>query len=240
MGTMRLAIVDQTQHVTHTDVRRAVRAINRQLREDFFPIWHIKANCRVVASATSLETVRDEAVIFLRDSTRDQDYLGYHDRVVETGLPYGFVFLDIAQQLDEPWTVTLSHEVLELIGNRHCNYYALGPHPKQRSRTVAHWFELCDAVQDNVYLIDRVEVSDFLLPLYFTPQKEIREKCSFLGAKIHSFGVDRGGYVGYWDPRTGEESNYFADKRARERFKVKGRVGEVRRRQRVSKLIARF
>ena len=52
------------------------------------------------------------------------------------------------------------------------NCYARRPHPKKRERTVFHWREMCDAVQAETYTIDDVEVSNFVLPLYFTPASE--------------------------------------------------------------------
>jgi hypothetical protein len=63
------------------------------------------------------------------------------------GIPYGFVFKELSDELDEEWTVTLSHEAMELIADPESNLYVLGPHPKNPKRTCLHWYEMCDAVQ---------------------------------------------------------------------------------------------
>src|SRR5207244_13483369 len=50
-----------------------------------------------------------------------------------------------------------------------------------------HWYEMCDAVQDESYEIDGVAVSNFVLPLYFTGGNEKGGRNDFLG-KTHLAG----------------------------------------------------
>ena len=50
--------------------------------------------------------MRGDAVIYMWDHIDVDDALGYHDRN-DRGIPFGFVFLDLASNLEEPWTVTL-------------------------------------------------------------------------------------------------------------------------------------
>src|SRR5258707_992176 len=78
----------------------------------------------------------------------DPTAVGWHERDAR-GVPYGFVSLALAEALGEPWSVTLSHEALEMIGDPEVNLLVLGPHPDAAERRrVLHWYELCDAVQD--------------------------------------------------------------------------------------------
>ena len=149
--------------------------------------------------------------------------LGYH-AANNKGTPYGFVFLDIAEQIGEPWSVTLSHEALELIADPLTNLLAAGPHPRYPSRLVFHWLEMSDAVQNDTYEINGVAVSDFVLPHYFTVDEEpIRQNRFLQNLSLPSFGVAQGGYVGFYDPRTGSMDTYMArnDKRAALRLKIK-------------------
>jgi hypothetical protein len=60
--------------------------------------------------------MRGDAVIYLWDDADIAGALGYHDRN-HHGIPYGFVFTEIAQSVGEAWTVTLSHAVLCLPPN---------------------------------------------------------------------------------------------------------------------------
>jgi hypothetical protein len=67
--------------------------------------------------------------------------------------------------------------------------------------------EASDAVQRSGYYIEGIEVSDFLLPHYFTQADEALRRNAFV-EDISSFGLSDGGYIGFWDPRTGGHGTY--------------------------------
>jgi hypothetical protein len=132
------------------------------------------------------------------------------------------------QKLKESWTATLSHEALELIGDAQGNLLVQGPHPANPKKEVFHWFEMCDAVQSQTYTIEGVVVSNFVLPLYFTPAEQQGGRNDFLGRLskgkgLRSFGVSPGAYIGFYDPQTRAHETYFApeDKKAQERIAIK-------------------
>jgi len=217
---MFISVINHTDgRLTDKEVQSALRAINRQLAEDFEPYWHIHAQLRLEGKSQGRPDVdspvdmRGDAVIYLWDEADIDNALGYHARNY-MGVPYGFVFIDICDALNENWTVTLSHEALELVGDRNANLLVMGPHPDEtQNRTVFHWREMCDAVQSETYLIDGVEVSNFVLPLYFTPENEAGGRNDFLGRRsgeqpLKSFGVKSGSYVGFFDPATGVHDTY--------------------------------
>ena len=226
-------VLDQAESIKSSEVRKMVRAVKAQVKDDFCPAWDMKADVLYAKSLEKLDPKNVDALVYLKDKVKDADYAGYHDKDARTGVSLGYVFFDVSDSLEEDVSVTLSHEILEILGNRHVNYYALGPHPT-KERIVFHWLEMCDAVQANSYKKEGVLVSDFLLPTYFTSDKEVREKNHFLSGKLESFGVMPGGYVGFFDPKTGRDSNFFSDKLSKERFKIKGRLGKLRRRERIA------
>ena len=159
-----------------------------------------------------------------------QDALGYHSANMR-GIPYGFVFTELSEKLGENWTVTLSHEALELVGDPQGNLLVQGPHPELPAVQVFHWFEICDAVQSHNYTIEGVNVANFLLPLYFTFGEQKGARNDFLGTSsdekgLHSFGVAQGGYIGFYDPRTRRHHTYSApnDKQAQQRLYIKDEV----------------
>lgn len=89
----------------------------------------------------------------------------------------------------------MSHEALELIGDPEVNLLVAGPHPANPNQDVFHWYEMCDAVQAEIYQIDDVEVSNFVLPLYFTGSEEVGGRNDFLGRAhtgrtLRSFSVN--------------------------------------------------
>lgn len=228
---MQISLINFTR-IPDSDVQLVVRAVNRQLHEDFRQHWNHDATLRLEgrvdlgpAFKGSLKPaeLRGDAILYLYDGPPDVGgALGYHD-AQSAGIPYGFVFTEISRELKEPWSVTLSHEVLELVADAHVNKLARGPHPDDPGRQVFHWFEMCDAVQAEHYRIDGVGVSNFVLPLYFTPDAEPGGRNDFLGSGLASFGVNPGGYIGYFDPLTGKNETFAMrlDKLAAQRRELK-------------------
>lgn len=210
-----------------------IRAINRQIKEDFEPYWSFGASLRLEGAIGAaidkrqLADMRGDAILYITDKSDISRALGYHDANFR-GIPCGFVFMDICLELKESWTVTLSHEALELLGDAQGNLLVQGPHPADPSHTVFHWFEMCDAVQAQSYVIDGIEVCNFVLPMYFTRNDEEGARNDFLARKTNgktlaSFGVSQGGYVGFFNPKSGKVETYFApnDVKAQERIEIK-------------------
>lgn len=132
--------------------------------------------------------------------------------------------------------MTLSHEALELIGDPEVNLLVQGPHPGDQKRTVFHWYEMCDAVQAETYEIDGIEVSNFVLPLYFTGGEELGGRNDFLGRShngktLRSFGVNLGGYVRFFDPTTGKDDTFsmIGDRVDAKRLAIKSKAKGARR-----------
>lgn len=239
---MIISVVNHTSTtISDEEVQTVVRAINRQLQEDFRPSWGIDATLRLEGRSglqpdrQGVASMRGDAVIYLWDQADVPGAIGYHD-LNNRGIPYGFVFTELSAQLGESWSVTLSHEALELVGDPDVNRLVMGPHPADPSRDVFFWYEMCDAVQAETYEIDGVAVSNFLLPLYFTVEAEAEGRNDFLGRLHHgqplqSFRLNPGGYIGFWDPTTGQHDTYSQknDATAVERLRIKAQAGEARR-----------
>ena len=247
---MIISVINHTNgNLSDGEVQAALRAVNRQIAEDFAPHWGRGATLRLEGSArvgfseatpehqASID-MRGDAIIYLWDPPDVQSGFGFHARNFQ-GIPYGFVYPEIASRLAEDWPVSLSHEALEMIADPEVNLLAMGPHPLEGTRVVFHWYEVCDAVQTEVYWIDGCPVSNFLLPLYFTVSEEPGSRNDFLnephsGSTIPSFGINPGGYVGYFDPVAGEHEAAFlpGDSVSHNRWVIKERLGMTRRGQR--------
>lgn len=216
---MIISLINHSTSLSDEEVQCVIRAINRQVKEDFEPYWSFGATLRLEgmigkrADIKSLSGMRGDAVLYLNDKTNIKDALGYHDKN-NRGIPYGFIFLDLCKKLGESWTVTLSHETMELIADAQSNLLVQGPHPDNPEHEVFHWFEMCDAVQSESYKIDGIEVSNFVLPSYFTPGEQAGARNDFLGRLdadrkgLASFGVKPGGYIGFYDPKKREHTTW--------------------------------
>jgi hypothetical protein len=243
LNTLRrenLMIISVINHskLNDSDVLTVIRAINRQIAEDFSPYWSMTATLRLEGRSERKPNpknpadMRGDAIIYIWDEVDVDGALGYHE-TNHRGIPFGFVFRELSERLKEPWTVTLSHEALELIGDPEVNLLVAGPHPTNPRKEVFHWFEMCDAVQNESYRIDEVEVSNFVLPLYFTLNDEPGARNDFLSkpgaGTLKSFGVNPGGYVGFYNPENQKHETYSVDERADERRQVKALARTARR-----------
>lgn len=238
---MLISVLNVTDgKIADADVQTVLRAINRQIAEDFEPYWGFGATLRLEGASTTKPSsrpsadMRGDAILYLWNGADVDGALGYHDKNAR-GIPYGFVFTELARKLHDPWSTILSHEALELIGDPMSNLLVQGPHPadadKRQPRTVFHWYEMCDAVQDENYVIDGVTVSNFVLPLYFTGGEERGSRNDFLNkahrqGALRSFGTNPGGYVGFFDPAMNDWDTFTAprDRRAKQRIKIKGAI----------------
>lgn len=191
------------------DVQDAIRVVNRQIREDFMPIWGSGRDLLLRASPFSPanpdtlteDPVQADSVIYLVDESSLPGALGYHDMNARE-VPVGFVFV-----LSGDWTVTLSHEVLELIIDPTVNIFLPGPDPRfpgDDNKWLLHSYEVCDAVERSVYRIDGLPVSNFVTPSYFREGEAAGTRNDFLGVGVESFGVTEGSHLGVIDPQSGE------------------------------------
>jgi hypothetical protein len=145
------------------DIISLIPAVQRQVLEHFQPVWGVGAQLifareNVPADAYQIviyETVKDEA---------DLGFLGYH--FSPDGYPVASIFAKEDIEKDKSISVTLSHEVLEMLIDPACNLYAYRPSAVGRPERI-YFYEVCDAVQCQRYDIDGVSVCDFIYPEWF-------------------------------------------------------------------------
>ena len=123
-----LAIINFSE-VSEDAARRAIRGVNRQVADDFLPIWGSGYYCKLHrqpdarSGDTSLpvliepDPIPADAAIFLVDRAHISTALSYCS-LNASALPVAFVFTDFGD-----WTVTLSHQVLEMIVDSTLGYF---------------------------------------------------------------------------------------------------------------------
>jgi hypothetical protein len=253
---MIVSIINHAKNkIDDEDLHNLIRGINRQIKHDFEPYWSMNAVLRLEGKSFDLNPkddvgkvfpidMRGDAVLYVWDKTDPANAIGFHEKHFN-GIPYGVVYTELCERLKESYSVAISHEVLELIADGNANIFAMGPHPKpeENGRKVFHWYELCDAVQSEQYIIDGVEVSNFVLPLYFTDDEESGSRNDFLGRSrdgkyLKSFGVKEGGYIGFYDPKLQRTIKYMNedDYEAKRRMEIKMDAEGTRRALRYQKI----
>ena len=158
---IHLAIFNQSS-IGDYIANRWVSAVQHQVTDHFEKAYGYGAELEYVAKGREARA-SDYWSIFVDDkSPTVDDALGYHDQD-EKGKPVSYIFVqDTIRDMQEP-SVTLSHEVLELLANPFCDQAAMGP--SQKRILVA--YEACDPVQRQTYTHHGIAVSNFVFPNYF-------------------------------------------------------------------------
>ena len=212
MSVPSCAVINFSSTQTDAMVQETIRVMNRQVMEDFMPVWGYGRTLKLVAAtfdpadddSLAEEKVPADSVIYLVDESSVEGALGYHD-LNSRDIPVGFVFV-----LDpNDWTVTFSHEVLELILDPTVNIFVPGPHPNDPQNIVLHTYEVCDAVERTSYQIDGIDVSNFLTNSYFTIGEQIGTRNDFLGVGVTSFGVTENSHITFFNLESGEFETVF-------------------------------
>jgi len=172
----------------------ASAAIQKQVTNDFGPAWGIEATVDAFA-ATERKPLEAWPVVLRDDVTIES--AGAH--ASEDGRR---AFALVAYR-EEDWTLTLSHEVLEMLVDPFGRTLRTGPSPTTHGVTVEYLVEVCDPCQEAhlvhaPYVVNGVQVSDFIFPSYykgFGPGDY-----SFTGAVRAPRSVLPFGYVTYRDP----------------------------------------
>jgi hypothetical protein len=185
----RIRVQNESTVVSDAGLRRTLRALQTQIERDFAPAWGLTA--RLELGPPHPRAMR----VVIRDVSDEKGDLGYH---FHEGFPVTYVFAkDDIEEYGE-YTSTLSHELLEMIADPGVNLYADGfvrlAHGRERKAMIP--YEVCDAVEENLYRIGGVLVSDFLLPEWFEPEHKGRSlTMDFLGVLRRPFELAPGGYT---------------------------------------------
>jgi hypothetical protein len=193
-GSPVIAIINDSADVDTAKLKPAVAALQRQIDEHFFPLWGWRAKLSFgkPIPADSMQ------VRILAVNPDHDDAEGYH--FSKDGLPRSEVYTrDNADEfIGYPELfATLSHELLEMIADPGVNLYARGHYIAGKRHMKAFiGYEVCDAVQDKTYEIDRILVSDFVTPEWFeASRRKGSVKFSYLGSVREPFALTSGGYI---------------------------------------------
>lgn len=205
-ATSQITVVNLSSSIRDDQLQHALDAIGIQISQHFAPEWRCSANL----SATRMDLGNGRApvdgstnaVIYLGDSSNSTNTRlvyakGYHDQNLKE-VPYGFVFLDVCALYNEPWSVTLSHEILEMLADPTAAVSVADPRDGEQTG-LQYALEVCDPTQGDHYLINDVLVSNFVNRSFFC----LPGGSSALNYRQLSqapFTPRENGYIQYQDP----------------------------------------
>jgi hypothetical protein len=118
MADIRIVITNASTVLSDEEVQSVVPALQTQVHRDFGPIWGIDADLSFVPKGTQPPAGSWWLVVL--DDSDQAGALGYHD-VTNDGLPIGKIFAKTDMKYGANWTITLSHELLEMLGDPEIN-----------------------------------------------------------------------------------------------------------------------
>src|SRR6266446_3522812 len=196
MLNRNLALVADTKKITPSQLTKVAAALQKQATRDFGHIWEIEVN---VSGFAKLEDVpSDYWPIIVRDDIKTPGAAGVHED--KNGQPFALV------QFSDEWSLTASHETLEMLGDPFGNRLVAGGSPKKGQGRVNFLVEVCDPSEDRqfAYTVNGVTVSDFYTPHFFDPVDAPDVRYSYTGAITKPRMVLQGGYLSWVVPKTNE------------------------------------
>jgi len=224
---INIAIFNSSKVVSDTQLAPMVAALQKQVTRDFAPIWGIDANVVFVPKGGKVDPTYWQLGIF--DNSDQAGALGYHD-ITAAGQPLGKVFAETDIQFGSSLSVTISHELLEMLGDPDINLCVF----VQSTDTagIIYAYEVGDPVEDDSlgYLIDGVLVSDFVYPSWFESFR-VNGPFDKQNKVTKPFQLLAGGYIGvYQVPNSGGWTQLTPDAKAR-LYRNRAKLGSRRERR---------
>lgn len=204
-----IAIINESTAATDAEIQSYIPALQTQIDRDFGPTWGFGSQLQWLAKDDP--TLASHWQVVVLDNADQAGALGYHD-VTSADLPMAKVFAGTDKQYGQSLSVTMSHEILEMLGDPYINMTTTVEDSNGNiSRLLA--YEACDAVEADAlgYEIDGVLVSDFMLPSWFDPNSKAT-KFDHLGHCDAPLQLLSGGYIGFWTPTGGWTQQTMADR----------------------------
>ena len=188
----QVGVVSEDSRIGLGELLKVSAALQKQASRDFAPAWGVKA------TVDAFQRLDDVPVgywpVIVMDNIQQSGAGGVHlDR---NGQPYALV------QFDEAWSLTASHETLEMLADPFGNRLQASASLKPGQGRVEYLVEVCDPCEapGYAYTVNGVTVSDFYTPHFFDPLKSPGVRYSYTGSVSGPREVLPGGYISWHEP----------------------------------------
>lgn len=140
------------------DFDRLIAALQKYLDKHFVPAWGTPA--QLVKGKKPRGGTWTLMFLDHQDSAKakKEKWVGLHHL---EGNPFAKVFVESVLDSGEKVSMAASHELAEMLVDPGINLWCAGP----KGRMYA--YEVCDAVEEEEFLVDRIPMCDFVYPAYF-------------------------------------------------------------------------
>jgi hypothetical protein len=192
MLPVHVGLVSQSTSIKAPELNRTAAAVQKQVTRDYTPVWKVVATVSAFASLSDVPNGYWPVIVM--DDIHTSGAAGVHqDR---NGQPYALV------QSGASWSLTASHEVLEMLTDPFGNRLVSGRSLKPGQGRVEFLLEVCDPSEDAsfAYTVNGITVSDFITPAFYDPVTSSTVRYSFTAAIKAPRTILKGGYISWHEP----------------------------------------
>jgi len=191
-STKTIVLIDRTEssRIAFDEIVQISQALQTQLDHDFTPVWGKQAHILPLPRGQKIPS--GAWPIFLVE--KSSAGLGVHKN--KEGIPYAEV------TADRQWSITASHELLEMLEDPLGNKFRDGPDmdPNAQPHLVSYLVEVGDPCEIFSYKISEVPVSDFITPNFYDENASAGTAFDFMQKLSKPYSVPRGCYISWQDP----------------------------------------
>ncbi|HET6158053.1 MAG TPA: hypothetical protein VFE34_06900 [Dongiaceae bacterium] len=211
-GAVRIACINKAKLELGVPFDKLTAALQKCYDQHFLPVWGYP----VELYNTDKAKPTDWQFIYF-DTPEDAGFLGYHE-LTKNGQPVAKIFLQPTFDAGDPISLTASHELFEMVIDPIANLWA------EADDGTEYAYEMCDPVEEDRFLVDGLQMSNFVHPAWFEPFKHPKgTKFDHLGLLKKPFSMTKGGYV--VRKIKGKAVEEFANDKKKKRFSKENRKG---------------
>ena len=210
-------LVNESTSIKDADVETMAMALELQLQRDFCPAYNLPV---LPVKAYGPNDLLPDGAWYLHfvDNVADPDALGYHtdedglifgNIEIAVLLKYGCGVLSTPHGQGGPDSVSsvVSHELMEMAVDPQVNLWSPTVAPIDGTSQAT---EVCDPCQEDYYMINGVQVSDFVLPAYWLKDAPAGSRFDHLNVLSAPFTIAPGGYAVVQDSSGASKQVYGA------------------------------
>jgi len=179
-GAVTVACVNKAKTPLGVDFGKLTATLQKCYDQYFLPIWGYPLTLYNTANPKP----SDWQFIYFDDADT-AGALGYHD-LTHNGQPISKIFVKTTLDDKQSVSVTACHELFEMAIDPIANLWA------EAADGTEYAYEMCDPVEEDTFLVDGIEMSNFVHPAWFEPFKHPRgTKFDHLGRLTKPFSRPR-------------------------------------------------
>jgi hypothetical protein len=211
-GLVTVACINKATVDLGVPFAKLTAALQKCYDEAFLPVWGYPLQLYNTDKAKP----SDWQFIYFDDADT-AGALGYHD-LTKDGQPISKIFVKTTLKDNELVSVTACHELFEMAIDPIANLWA------EDTDGTEYAYEMSDPVEEDTFLVDGIQMSNFVHPSWFEPFKHPPgTKYDHLGLLKKPFSMTKGGYMII--KKNGKVTEKYGSKAKEKRFAKEDRLG---------------